>query len=181
MEKISSAVKETEGLVLTYESTIALAAYFPVSAGVTVEGDLPYLISVASPYDSLSPYFEDAKSFTPEEVMEICKATWPEGRFDFDTDYEDWFSEIVFSTGSVVYSAKICGFGVTGNEVRQAFSLASSAFTVEFEEGEFVIHTRGLGHGVGMSQQGALQMAGTGASCEEILSWYYPGTVLAEG
>ena len=182
MENIRGAVKETEGLVLTYGGHTALAAYFPVSSGVTVaDPEHPYLISVASPYDSLSPYFEESQSFSPEEVMEICKATWPEGRFDFDMDYENWFSEIVFSTGSVVYSTNICGFGVTGNEVREAFSLASSAFTVEFKEGEFIIRTRGMGHGVGMSQQGALQMAGMGASCEEILSWYYPGTVLVEG
>ena len=182
MIKINSAVEESEGIVLKYKGVTAWAPYFPVSCGVTSpDPEFPYLISVASPYDSLSPYFEDSRSFTPEEVEEICRKTWPEGRFDFNMEYEDWFSEIVYSTGTVVYSTNICGFGVTGKEVREAFELASSAFMVEYKDGKFIIHTRGLGHGVGMSQHGAIQMAVNGSSCEEILAWYYPGTVLAGG
>lgn len=34
----------------------------------------------------------------------------------------------------------------------------------------------GFGHGVGMSQNGAKNMAQSGMSCEEILSFFYPGT-----
>ncbi len=41
---------------------------------------------------------------------------------------------------------------------------------------EFVIEMRRFGHGVGMSQRGAQQMAGQyGKSYEEILAFYYPG------
>ncbi len=35
--------------------------------------------------------------------------------------------------------------------------------------------TRGFGHGVGMSQVGAHQMAGRGSSYKEILQHYYRG------
>lgn len=181
MEKIQSAVKETEGQMLYYEGSIAHTAYFPMSCGLTLsDPQYPYLISVASPYDSLSPYFEDEKTFTPEEVKEICQRTWPEGKFDFQADHENWFRNIVYSTGSTVYSVDICGFGVTGQEAREAFDLASTAFTLEYTDGKFHFHTRGLGHGVGMSQQGALQMAAMGSSCEEILAWYFPGTVVSK-
>ena len=38
-----------------------------------------------------------------------------------------------------------------------------------------------LGHGVGMSQRGAMEMARRGFSYEEILSFYYPGTTIIEG
>lgn len=34
------------------------------------------------------------------------------------------------------------------------------------------------GHGVGMSQHGARQMAMQGKTCEEILAWYYPGCTI---
>ena len=182
MTMISDAVKATEGSILNYEDEIACAAFFPLSCGVTVEGEgFPYLISVASPYDSLSPYFEDEKKFTPEEVMNICSATWPKGRFNFELPYEEWFKDIVFSTGSIVYSTNICGFGVTGEEVREAFELRSASYQIEYIDDAFVFRTRGMGHGVGMSQYGAVQMASMGASCEEILAWYYPGTVLTGG
>jgi SpoIID/LytB domain protein len=36
----------------------------------------------------------------------------------------------------------------------------------------------GMGHGVGLCQYGAQELAGRGKSFEEILSWYYPGAVL---
>ncbi|MBQ7888006.1 MAG: SpoIID/LytB domain-containing protein [Clostridia bacterium] len=40
----------------------------------------------------------------------------------------------------------------------------------------FMLESRRFGHGVGMSQRGAQQMAGKyGMTCEQILSFYYPG------
>ena len=52
--------------------------------------------------------------------------------------------------------------------------------TVRTQQGEecneFVVELRRYGHGVGMSQRGAQWMAGEyGKTCEEILSFYYPG------
>ena len=44
----------------------------------------------------------------------------------------------------------------------------------------FVITGRGWGHGVGLSQYGALGMARQGSGYEEILAHYYQGTELAE-
>ena len=44
----------------------------------------------------------------------------------------------------------------------------------------YMIESRRFGHGVGMSQRGAQQMAKEyGMSCEQILSFYYPGMSLA--
>lgn len=43
-------------------------------------------------------------------------------------------------------------------------------------DGKFVITAYGYGHGVGMSQEGAIVMAKSGASYVDILNHYYPGT-----
>ena len=40
----------------------------------------------------------------------------------------------------------------------------------------FTFEGRGFGHGAGMSQWGACQMARKGYSFEQILQFYYPGT-----
>ena len=45
-------------------------------------------------------------------------------------------------------------------------------------EGKFVFTTYGWGHGVGMSQDGAIQMAKDGKNYEEILLNYYTGTTI---
>lgn len=44
-----------------------------------------------------------------------------------------------------------------------------------------VIDGKGFGHGVGLSQEGALTMGRQGASTEQILGHFYPGTGLARG
>ena len=38
--------------------------------------------------------------------------------------------------------------------------------------------TNGFGHGVGLSQEGAQNMAENGAGCEEILLHYYTGVTI---
>lgn len=54
--------------------------------------------------------------------------------------------------------------------------LYSSAFEVEEVKDGVVLHGRGWGHGVGLCQIGAANMALHGRSCEEILQYYYPGS-----
>jgi stage II sporulation protein D len=42
----------------------------------------------------------------------------------------------------------------------------------------YLFSGKGWGHGVGMSQWGAKALADSGWTCEQILRFYYPGTVL---
>ena len=66
-------------------------------------------------------------------------------------------------------------------EIRRALSpshLYSSAFDVEREGPDFVLHGRGWGHGVGLCQIGAAVMARRGKTYREILGHYYPGTFI---
>ena len=53
--------------------------------------------------------------------------------------------------------------------------LKSSAFDVERQGDEFVLHGRGWGHGVGLCQIGAAVMSCRGYGYREILGHYYPG------
>ena len=63
-----------------------------------------------------------------------------------------------------------------GTEFRSALRLDSHfILDIRREGGAWRIEGRGWGHGVGMCQWGALEMARRGSSESEILSWYYPG------
>ena len=83
----------------------------------------------------------------------------------------------------------------TGEKIRRAFGgsgyeiirqdgtstasgnlLPSAFFTVEKSGDTFVIRGGGYGHGIGMSQNGANEMAKKGKSCQEILQLFYQGT-----
>ena len=69
---------------------------------------------------------------------------------------------------------------VIGKElaIRRALSdshLKSSAFTVEWQGDECILRGKGWGHGVGLCQIGAAEMAAEGFTCGQILSHYYNG------
>ena len=66
-------------------------------------------------------------------------------------------------------------------EIRRLLSsdaLKSSWFDVVHEGDSFSLSGHGWGHGVGLCQIGAALMAAEGASHEDILEFYYPGTEL---
>lgn len=61
---------------------------------------------------------------------------------------------------------------VSGSKVESTISGSTT--------GVFVFKVYGWGHGVGMSQYGAIQMAKDGKTYKEILTHYYPGTTVKE-
>lgn len=86
----------------------------------------------------------------------------------------------------LVVEAENGSYEVGGDRIRWALRrpakgrpiLRSSRFELVAVDGEYVAEGTGYGHGVGMSQNGAMGRAFAGQSCNQILSAYYPGTVL---
>ena len=66
----------------------------------------------------------------------------------------------------------------TGLEIRSLLGLRSTDFTIEKNENEVKITTKGYGHGVGLSQYGANGYAKNGLNYQKILLHYYPGVSL---
>lgn len=54
----------------------------------------------------------------------------------------------------------------------------TTTVTASDAKGTFIFHVYGYGHGVGMSQHGAMAMAKKGSSYEEILTHYFTGTTV---
>lgn len=61
-------------------------------------------------------------------------------------------------------------------EVTGLSCLPSGFFYVKKKDSSFVFYGGGYGHGVGMSQNGANELAGQGKKCGDILTFYFPGT-----
>jgi stage II sporulation protein D len=57
-------------------------------------------------------------------------------------------------------------------------SIRSTLFTVKKSKNGFVFSGKGYGHGVGLCQAGALARLRAGASVEQVLLFYFPGTTL---
>ena len=71
---------------------------------------------------------------------------------------------------------------ISGYNFRRLFgfdALRSTAFVIRPEGTDFLLDGHGWGHGVGLCQWGAAELARRGLSAEEILQLYYPSAQLA--
>lgn len=60
-------------------------------------------------------------------------------------------------------------------DIRHRFKLRSTFFDIEKEHHHVKLRGRGYGHGVGLCQEGAMEMAALGYNYSEILHFYYSG------
>ncbi|MCU0625989.1 MAG: SpoIID/LytB domain-containing protein [Gemmatimonadaceae bacterium] len=204
-----AAVRATRGLVLTFNDAIAQAPYHSHGGAVTAAPDEVFWRANGAPYlrpvDDRAPdgrCWCDAsgrapweRRFTGRELAELLDrhgaaygarppagagvirdvriaARGPSGRITR--------LELETSGGRVV---------LRGNDIRYVLRtrgelLPSTAFDVRVEGGvgevaALVLRGTGAGHGVGMSQWGAIGRARAGQDARTILAAYYPGTRLA--
>ena len=66
------------------------------------------------------------------------------------------------------------------DDIRRILSfLPSNLFTInKLSDNLWLFRGGGFGHGVGLSQAGAIEMAELGFTYEQILNHYYPGTII---
>lgn len=181
--KLRAAVEDTAGEYLMYEGKAAFAAFHSSSAGSTeasgeVWNAVPYLVSVATPETEADvPGYVSTVTMTALDFRDTLLSLRPEA--DFTGKEQTWIGEITRTPGGRVETATLGGVSFSGGELRQLFSLRSTAFELDYTDGGFCFTVTGFGHGVGMSQYGANVMAGQGVGYKEILAHYYPGTTLA--
>ncbi len=182
-EKMRSAVSGTDGLCLTYEGAPILAAFHSCSGGKTESSEnvfgkaLPYLVSVESreAVEDIPNYISTVT--LSEEELYTALAAW-NGEAAVRVSDGALLSDAVFSTAGRLISVRLCGEEVSGSELRRIFSLRSADISWQRQEDGISFTVTGYGHGVGMSQYGANNMAKLGYSATEILRHYYPGTSL---
>lgn len=181
VEKLCRAVQETDGEVMLYDNKPILAAFHSISGGKTENasdvwgGDVPYLCSVDSPGEEDAKKYESTVVYDAEEYARRLSAA--AGKQVTGEPYE-FITDIVRSESGGIINANVCGNTVKGTALRTALELNSTDFTVDYDNNDIVIHVKGYGHGVGMSQYGARAMALNGCEYINILTHYYTGAVL---
>lgn len=176
-EIIRDAVDETSGQVITYNGEVACAYFFSTSGGHTESsenvwsGALGYLRGVEDPYE---PEILNNTNWSATYTQNELKKIFPSLGTIRDIEITE-LSENGRVTELVVEGSK-GSKTLTKNSIRTPFStskLKSQWFDVEFEDGVATFEGHGFGHGVGMSQYGAMGMAAEGFTYDEILTWYY--------
>lgn len=186
------AVLATTGQVLTHNGQIINAVFHSSAGGCTENVEdvwvqaLPYLRTVTNDFDKGAPVYEWSKTVSmgelsrfgvgnvqriePIELSPVCKRVKK--------------ARIVGDRGQTV---------VDGDRLREELDLKSTLFAIQpqfpqtasksggkVQPAGFVINGKGFGHGLGMSQWGAYNMARQGYNYQQILGQYYVKTTLAK-
>ncbi len=173
-------VKSVKGVKITFGGKPILALCHSVSAGKTeaaagiLEGNHPYLQAIESTSDLLSPDYLSEVIYSP---LDFADKALDLG-ITLVGEPESWLEGPERSSSGGVLEYTLNSHTVKGTDMQKAFGLFSINFDLEYINEKFVFTVRGIGHGIGMSRFGAEYMATQGSSYEQILEWYYPGTVI---
>lgn len=180
-KKIKDAVSTTKGEIITYEGSAALAVFHSQSGGGRTEsskdvwgGTVPYLVSVESHGEENAPNFYSSADVSFQEFQRIISAENALAKVNSPSD----IGQVNLSDGGAVKSITIGGQSFTGSKIRSLFNLRSACFTITASSENVHFEVLGYGHGVGMSQYGANELAKEGYTYDKILLHYYTGTEL---
>jgi stage II sporulation protein D len=198
-ETSTEAVHATEGQVLTQGGTLIEAYYFSTSSGMTSTDEVwgaveasTYLHSVPCTFDSNLPWSSWSVTLPWETIAYNITRLYPalgtlktltitrksqsgavtaltiatdEGSAEVTGEYE--VRQILSPAGSEIQLGD-------GSTTPGGTLLPSAYFTMEITPGQTITITgAGYGHGVGMSQNAANEMAKEGYTYEEILNYFF--------
>ncbi len=185
-QRTKEAVGQTRGIILTYRNAPVLSAFFSTAAGLTEDAmtvwskDLPYLKGgVDCPFDMNSPHYQWRASFKLQDLEAGLR------RQGHQVGTISTFATLAYSRAGRVSRIRVLHSGgelvVRGEDIRKAVGyslIPSTQFDVETIGREVVLSGRGAGHGVGLCQWGAKELAALGYPYQSILNYYFPGTEL---
>ena len=202
-DRAIEAVNAVKGTILTYDNKIAQTYCHDHSAGYTASyhhiwqwnnwqntTSYPYLQGVESKQDENVKGFKTTTTYDSDTVKQLIK-----DKLGIDVsgmDKKDWIVPRLYDDNNL-YCIRVVigGKEFAGQDLRMKLfgtyssggnpnGLRSSAYTVSYNANtdKFTIICKGWGHGVGLSQQGAIAYANDGWSFEQILTHYFKGTTV---
>lgn len=156
--------EQTDGEVVMYDGQLALVPFHQVSNGKTRIGS-EVLESEEYPYLQMKECPKDVEA--PNQMK----------------------SEFINVKGAKIEACDSAGYvlnvvvgeeKVSGENFRDTYGLSSSCFELQEFEGNTRVITKGVGHGLGLSQYTANEMAKEGKTYKEILQYFFEGTEVSE-
>ena len=190
-----AAVRDTAGLVLTYQGKLIQAVYCDSCGGRTAGNEtawqgsdsLPYLRPVAdadehgalcdqSPRNVWTRQIPQSKLAAALVKFKVAAPITAIEPVSTDANGRPQAYAICGSQGEVTIRGGVLRDAV--NRALGATTLPSADFTAAPNGDSFVFAGRGSGHGVGLCQWGANAMAKAGRTATEILAHYYTGATV---
>ena len=174
--EIQQAVYQTAGdVIVDKDQRMISAAFHANSGGETANSEdvwkiaAPYLRSVSDTFSLKMPNATWEKSMPAEEWLKYLSS-----RFNYNiTDPAKKEAVLNFTQEHrKVYLTD----SIRLTTIRNDLGLKSAYFTIKHRGEDVVFYGKGYGHGVGLSQQGAIRMAQLGYTYRDIIKYYFKGT-----
>ena len=171
---IFPAVEATQGVILVdrKDAKPILAAYHSNCGGETEsaqnawQNNLPYLVPVVDPYCTSSPNARWQKDIPLNDWIGYLVKNGFKLNPNIVTDFS-------FRQQNRTPLYKVNNFSMPFRQIRTDWQLRSTYFSITVEDGQVVLRGLGYGHGVGLCQEGAMEMGRRGYKYGDIISFYY--------
>ena len=176
--KINKAVKETEGLIITFKGNPIIAYYHDNCGGSTENSEdvldcyITYLRKVLCDYCKDSPNYVGVKNFSIEDLERILGENLPKSNA-YEGEISGCIENIERDSEGRVKRLTIGGVEYSGRELMNFLNLDSTRFYIS--PLNIQITSIGSGHGLGFCQKGGNEMAKRGFLFDDILKYYYTG------
>ena len=171
---IVESTSVTKGLVIVDTSlSLITAAFYSNSGGQTCASECvwqqkrSYLKSVVDTFSVGGRNYTWTKTISYNNWVSYLKRSG--FKIPASTSGNDFINHVYkrekyyrFGKDSILYT-----------KLRSAFKLKSTLFSIDYQNGNIILHGRGYGHGVGLSQEGAMAMDKQDYSYKEIIKFYY--------
>ena len=146
-ECYETAVKNTQGQIITVDGELKLVPYHEISAGETRDGEEAF-------HDSQYAYLKSVDSSADKDAAEYLSSTYVS---------EGYVQSLMADDNILEGTAFASGMGI-----------ASPAFSMQKLNDRIRFLSKGKGHGLGFSQYGGDVLAKEGKTWQEILHIYFP-------
>ena len=157
-----TAVKNTQGQILTVDGELKLVPYHEISAGETRDGEAAF-------HDPQYAYLKSVDSSADKDATEYLNSTYvSEQQLPKDLtislrDKSGYVQSLMADENILEGTAFASGLGI-----------ASPAFSMQKLDDRMRFLSKGKGHGLGFSQYGGDALAKEGKTWQEILHIYFP-------
>lgn len=184
LDKLSQAAEATKGQVLTYEGNLVAPPYHATSSGKTRSGEVlhaqteyGWLVGVPSEQDVEDERYLHIEMLSENKLRKSISAAL-QGSLKGGELLEQ-IEVMARDESNYVLQVQVGDEIISGERFREILGLNSSCFYIEKTDKKIRVTTKGVGHGLGLSQFGANKLSQAGQSYVEILQYYFPKCIIA--
>jgi stage II sporulation protein D len=173
-EVIEGAYKSKGEIIVDSAGNIIETPFHSNSGGWTVAAvdvwgkAFPYLVSVEDTFSLKSKNLNWEKFIKEKDWLNYFK--------DKGIDVKDEYNKLELLNFTQKEGRKKDLLGISLVQIRKDFGLKSTYFDLQPWGSEIKLSGKGYGHGVGMSQEGAIQMCDEGYEYWQVIEFYYPSS-----